>query len=82
MSLEAVFGALGGALILHENMGLRGYLGAALMMAGILLSQVGPPARPTKTTRPKPSGPLSPPEPAAPGENPAPLPPGDQLGDA
>jgi drug/metabolite transporter (DMT)-like permease len=57
MSLEAVFGALGGALILHENMGPRGYLGACLMMAGILLSQVGPPARPTKTTRPKPLAP-------------------------
>ncbi|MDR2372556.1 MAG: DMT family transporter [Bifidobacteriaceae bacterium] len=53
MSLETVFGALGGAVILHENMGLRGYLGACLMMAGILLSQLGPPARPTKTTRPK-----------------------------
>jgi drug/metabolite transporter (DMT)-like permease len=42
MALEAVFGALGGALLLHENMGGRGYLGAALMAAGILLSQVRP----------------------------------------
>ncbi|MDR0592108.1 MAG: DMT family transporter [Bifidobacteriaceae bacterium] len=53
MSLETVFGALGGAVILHENLGLRGYAGAALMMGGILLAQVGPPTRPTKTTRPK-----------------------------
>ncbi|MDR3107184.1 MAG: DMT family transporter, partial [Bifidobacteriaceae bacterium] len=52
MSLEAVFGALGGAVLLHENLGVRGYLGGGLMMAGIVLSQIGPPARPTKTTRP------------------------------
>ncbi|MDR1117957.1 MAG: hypothetical protein LBL01_01485, partial [Bifidobacteriaceae bacterium] len=40
------FGALGGALILHENMGARGYLGAALMLAGMVLSQLAPPAHP------------------------------------
>lgn len=39
MSLEAVFGALGGALILGENMGLRGYFGAALMVLGIVIAQ-------------------------------------------
>lgn len=39
MSLEAVFGALGGLIILNENLGLRGYLGCALMLAGILISQ-------------------------------------------
>lgn len=43
MSLEAVFGAIGGALLLGERMSTTGYLGAALMLAGILLSQV--PAR-------------------------------------
>jgi drug/metabolite transporter (DMT)-like permease len=59
MSLETVFGALGGAIILHENMGPRGYLGAGLMMAGIILSQLGPPSRPTRTTRPR--NPLPPP---------------------
>ena len=39
MSAEAVFGALGGALLLGENMGARGYFGAALMAAGIMLAQ-------------------------------------------
>jgi drug/metabolite transporter (DMT)-like permease len=39
MSLEAVFGALGGLIILHENLGYRGYIGCLLMLAGILISQ-------------------------------------------
>lgn len=39
MSAESVFGALGGALLLGENMGERGYFGAALMAAGIALTQ-------------------------------------------
>jgi drug/metabolite transporter (DMT)-like permease len=39
MSLEAVFGALGGLIILHENLGYRGYIGCVLMLAGILISQ-------------------------------------------
>jgi drug/metabolite transporter (DMT)-like permease len=46
MSAETLFGALGGAIILHENMGARGYLGAALMATGIVLSQLAPPAHP------------------------------------
>ena len=41
MALESVFGAIGGALLLGENMGLRGYLGAALMVSGIVISQLG-----------------------------------------
>jgi drug/metabolite transporter (DMT)-like permease len=45
MSMEAVFGALGGALLLGENMGLRGYAGAALMLTGIVISQIGAAAR-------------------------------------
>jgi drug/metabolite transporter (DMT)-like permease len=53
MSRDTVFGALGGALLLHENMGLRGYTGAVLMMAGIVLAQLGPSSPPTRTTRPK-----------------------------
>ncbi|QIK71389.1 DMT family transporter [Propioniciclava coleopterorum] len=40
MALEAVFGALGGALFLGERLSARGLLGAALMMAGILVAQV------------------------------------------
>lgn len=39
LSLESLFAAVGGALLLGETMSLRGYLGCALMMAGILLSQ-------------------------------------------
>jgi drug/metabolite transporter (DMT)-like permease len=46
MATESVFGALGGALLLGESMGLRGYLGAALMVAGIIVSQFGLPAAP------------------------------------
>jgi drug/metabolite transporter (DMT)-like permease len=40
LSMEAVFAALGGALMLRENLGIRGYLGCALMLAGMLLTQV------------------------------------------
>jgi len=39
MSLEAVFGALGGLIILNEQLGMRGYTGCALMLAGILITQ-------------------------------------------
>ncbi|MDQ7993159.1 MAG: DMT family transporter [Propionicimonas sp.] len=42
MSGEALFGAIGGALLLGENMGVRGYLGAALMAAGIVVAQLRP----------------------------------------
>ena len=45
LSLEAVFGALGGALMLGESMGLREYAGAALMLAGIIVSQLPERAR-------------------------------------
>lgn len=40
MSLESVFSCLGGAIILHENLGARGYVGCALMITGMLLSQL------------------------------------------
>lgn len=39
LSFEAVFAALGGWLILSEGMTLRGMLGAALMLAGVILAQ-------------------------------------------
>lgn len=39
LSLETVFGALGGALLLSEQMSARGYTGCALMLTGILVSQ-------------------------------------------
>lgn len=40
LSLESVFAALGGALLLKENLGSRGYFGCTLMFAGMLLTQV------------------------------------------
>lgn len=38
-STEAVFSAIGGALILHETMSLKGYLGCVLIFIGILFAQ-------------------------------------------
>ena len=46
MSCESLFGALGGALLLGEDMGVRGYLGAALMMAGVVVAQLAGQATP------------------------------------
>ncbi|HOA88751.1 MAG TPA: DMT family transporter [Propioniciclava tarda] len=40
MSLESVFGAIGGALLLGERMSGVGYVGAALMLVGIVVSQL------------------------------------------
>jgi len=39
LSMEAVFAAIGGILLLGESMSLRGYFGALLMLFGMLLSQ-------------------------------------------
>ena len=39
MSMESVFASIGGYLILKEVLGVRGYIGSALMLAGMLLSQ-------------------------------------------
>lgn len=41
LSMESVFAAIGGLIILHENLGARGYIGCGLMFAGVLLSQYG-----------------------------------------
>lgn len=41
-STEALFGVLGGALLLGENLGMRGYAGCALMMTGLVVSQLSP----------------------------------------
>lgn len=49
MSLESMFGALGGALLLGEQMSSRALVGAALMMAGILVAQL--PARGERALR-------------------------------
>jgi drug/metabolite transporter (DMT)-like permease len=40
LSLEAVFAALGGWLILSETLTYRGFIGCALMLSGMLLSQL------------------------------------------
>jgi drug/metabolite transporter (DMT)-like permease len=40
LSLEAVFGAIGGALLLSERMSARESLGCAIMFAAVVLSQV------------------------------------------
>lgn len=42
LSLEAVFAALAGALLLGEALAPRGYLGCALMLAGMLVTQLWP----------------------------------------
>jgi len=42
LSLEAVFAAIAGALLLDEALGLRGYIGCALMLGGMLLAQLWP----------------------------------------
>ncbi len=40
LSTESMFGAIGGALILHEVMTTRGYTGCALIFAGVIISQL------------------------------------------
>lgn len=46
-SMEAVFGVIGGALILGEFLGLRAYAGCALMLTGILVAQAFSPNDPS-----------------------------------
>lgn len=41
-SLEAVFAAIAGTLMLGEALALKGYIGCALMLAGMLLTQLWP----------------------------------------
>jgi drug/metabolite transporter (DMT)-like permease len=42
LSLETVFAALGGWLMLNETLGLRELLGCALMLTGMILAQLWP----------------------------------------
>jgi drug/metabolite transporter (DMT)-like permease len=42
LSLEAVFAAIAGSLLLDEVLAARGYLGCALMFAGMLVAQLWP----------------------------------------
>lgn len=39
LSMETVFASIGGWLLLNEDLGVRGYAGCALMLAGMLLAQ-------------------------------------------
>ena len=39
LSVETVFATLGGAVVLGENLGLRGYVGGVLMLSGMILAQ-------------------------------------------
>lgn len=40
LSMEAVFASIGGILILNEHLGVKGFWGCTLMMAGMLISQI------------------------------------------
>lgn len=40
LSTESMFAAIGGALLLNERMTLSGYVGCAVMMAGIIIAQL------------------------------------------
>ncbi len=40
LSTESMFGAIGGAIILHEVMTIRGYTGCAMIFAGVIISQL------------------------------------------
>ncbi|MNJ77722.1 EamA-like transporter family protein [compost metagenome] len=42
LSLEAVFAAVAGWLFLGESLAMKGYVGAALMLAGMLTAQLWP----------------------------------------
>lgn len=48
LSMEAVFAALGGWVILGETLSLRGLIGCSLMLSGMLLSQLHPLLFPAK----------------------------------
>ncbi|MBS4534747.1 DMT family transporter [Clostridium sp. D2Q-14] len=40
LSMESVFGAIGGTIMLGESMNIRGYIGCAFILTGILITQV------------------------------------------
>jgi drug/metabolite transporter (DMT)-like permease len=44
MSMESLFAGIGGVLLLHEPLSARIVLGAGLMLAGMIVSQLGPSA--------------------------------------
>ncbi len=55
LSMESAFAMLGGWLLLGETLSLRGWLGCALMLAGMVLSQLGPAATVHPTEEPTPN---------------------------
>ncbi len=61
MSLETVFGAVSGALWLGERMDLRGIIGCALMLAAVIVAQLGnlPEAVPPQPRNSHPTHPLT-----------------------
>lgn len=42
LSMESVFGAIGGALLLGERLGVRGLIGCVLIFIGIVITQIKP----------------------------------------
>ena len=40
LSMESVFAALAGAVFMHENLGLKGYLGCGIILVAIILAQL------------------------------------------
>lgn len=40
LSMESVFGAIGGAILLGESMNIRGYVGCLFIIGGVLVSQI------------------------------------------
>ena len=48
LSLESVFGALAGAIFLHETLSGREYLGCVLMLIAVVLAQLPAPKRKQK----------------------------------
>jgi len=50
LSLEAVFAAIAGAWLLGESLQMRGYMGCALMLAGMLIAQLWPQRAPAAAT--------------------------------
>ncbi len=53
LSLESVFATISGAIVLHERLSLRGYIGCTVMLAAVVLAQVPQPKRLSKRA-PKP----------------------------
>lgn len=53
LSLEAVFAAIGGWIVLGERLTARGFLGCGLMLAGMLLSQLWGLVRLSRATLPR-----------------------------